>query len=93
MFTILDKSLKRHDLARRREVKFDLTGADIGTLRNMMESNTRRQIHNKAVSVVRSVYFDDCRLSACQANLDGLGERTGVAGFALPYAAVWSRSK
>lgn len=76
MFTILNQSEQRQDLARRREIKFDLTGADIGSIRNLMESNTRRQIHNGTVSVVRSVYFDDSRLSACQANLNGLGDRT-----------------
>jgi VTC domain len=75
MFTVLDQTEKRLDLAERREVKFVLTGSDIGTLRRVLETNTRRQIHNHEVSTVRSVYFDDARLSACQANLDGLGIR------------------
>ena len=75
MFTVLDQTEKRQDLAERREVKFVLSGSDIGTLRRVLETNTRRQIHNQVVSTVRSVYFDDARLSACQANLDGLGIR------------------
>ena len=76
MFTVLDETDKRRDLAERREVKYVLSGFDIGSLRRLMETNSRRQVHNEEVSVVRSVYFDDYRLSACQANLDGLGQRT-----------------
>ncbi len=75
MFTVLDQTEKRQDLAERREVKFVLTGSDIGTLRRVLETNTRRQVHNHEVSTVRSVYFDDARYSACHANLDGLGMR------------------
>ncbi|MCC6510356.1 MAG: VTC domain-containing protein [Pirellulaceae bacterium] len=75
MFTVLDQTEKRQDLAQRREVKYVLTGADVGTVRTLLDTNTRRQIHHHEVSVVRSVYFDDARLSACQANLNGLGRR------------------
>lgn len=75
MFSVLDQTERRQDLAERREVKFVLTGADIGGLRRLIESNARRQVHHHEVSTVRSVYFDDARLSACQANLQGLGTR------------------
>ncbi len=75
MFTVLDQTEKRQDLAERREVKYVLSGSDIGTLRRVLETNTRRQIHNHEVSTVRSVYFDDVRMSACHANLSGLGIR------------------
>ncbi len=76
MFQVTDETTKRQDLAERRELKFVMLGADIGKVRRLMEVNTRRQIHNHSVSVVRSVYFDDVRMSACFANLDGLGQRT-----------------
>ncbi len=64
MFTVLDQTEKRLDLAERREVKFVLEGSDIGSVRRVLETNTRRQIHNHKVSTVRSVYFDDACLSA-----------------------------
>jgi hypothetical protein len=49
-------------------------------LRRLLEVNGKRQVYNREVSVVRSVYFDDARLSACRANLDGLGRRHGSGG-------------
>lgn len=75
---IVDESASRKDLAVRRETKYILTGADIGKVRRLLEGNSRRQVHNEEVSVVRSIYFDDVRLSACRANLDGLGLRRKV---------------
>ncbi len=78
MISVLDQTEKRQDLAQRREVKYVLTGADIGTVRQVLDVNAQRQVHNARVSTVRSVYFDDARLSACQANLNGLGTRRKV---------------
>ncbi len=75
MFSVTDHTEKRQDLAARREIKYVMHGTDIGCIRKLLEVNTRRQIHNTKVSTVRSVYFDDVRLSACQANLHGLGTR------------------
>ena len=74
-FKILGSQTTRSDLASRREVKFTLPGADLGKLRNVLEVNCRRLVHNDPISTVRSIYFDDVRLSACQANLAGVGRR------------------
>ncbi|MDA7977545.1 MAG: polyphosphate polymerase domain-containing protein [Pirellulales bacterium] len=71
----MDTGETRTDLARRREVKYALPQMDIGKLRRLLEVNCQRLIHSGQVSVVRSIYFDDSRLSACRANLDGLGLR------------------
>jgi len=73
---VVDISSWRADLARRREVKFTLFNADLEALRRLLEVNGKRQVYHREVSVVRSVYFDDARLSACRANLDGLGRRS-----------------
>ena len=77
-FRVLGEDLSRQDLALRREVKFLLPGADVGTLRSLMECNGRRLVHNEPVSTVRSVYFDDVQLSDCQATLDGISRRRKV---------------
>ena len=74
-FTVVDQTSQRQDLARRKEVKYAIVGADAGKLRSHLSINCRRQVHNGPVSTVRSIYFDDARLSACQANLDGVGIR------------------
>jgi hypothetical protein len=76
MLRIQDETSLRKDLAVRRETKFVLTGTDLGQIRSSLLRLSTRQVHNETISVVRSVYFDDYRLSACHANLDGLGERT-----------------
>lgn len=65
----------RPDLARRREIKFMLRGADLTKVRRVLALNCRPLVHRHPVSVVRSLYFDDFRLSACRANLDGLAHR------------------
>jgi hypothetical protein len=65
----------RPDLARRREIKFMLRGADLAKVRRVLTVNCRPLIHRHPVSIVRSLYFDDFRLSACRANLDGLAHR------------------
>ncbi len=71
-------------LQARNEVKFVLPGADVGSLRKILEAcgqrlafgnNARADRSRVVVSTVRSVYFDDWTLSACRANLDGLGVR------------------
>jgi hypothetical protein len=74
-FKILGSQTTRSDLASRREVKFALPGADLGKLRNILDVNCRRLVHNDPISTVRSIYFDDVRLSACRANLAGVGRR------------------
>lgn len=74
-FRVVNSDEFRLDLALRREAKFALPGADVGKVRDILGGNLRRQIHNDRVSVVRSVYFDDARLSCCQANLSGLASR------------------
>jgi hypothetical protein len=56
-------------------VKYVLSHPDLGALRRLLEVNGKRQVYHREVSVVRSVYFDDAKLSACRANLDGLGRR------------------
>ena len=78
MFRVIEEGSLRSDLERRREMKFLLRGADVGKLRRLLESNGRRQIHNEQVSTVRSVYFDDLKLSSCHDNLDGVGRRRKV---------------
>jgi VTC domain-containing protein len=74
-FRILGSQTTRSDLVSRREVKFALPGADLGKLRSILDANCRRLIHNDRISTVRSIYFDDLRLSACRANLAGVGKR------------------
>ncbi len=78
VFRAMDQATSRSDLASRREVKFTLPGADLGKLRGLLSGNCRRLTYNRAVSTVRSIYFDDVRLSACRANLDGVGRRQKV---------------
>jgi hypothetical protein len=66
----------RPDLAMRREVKFTFHYADLGMLRRVLLGYGDRRVYHREVSVVRSVYFDDARLSACWANIEGIGQRT-----------------
>jgi len=75
MFQVLDWGTDRADLVSRKETKFALPDMDVGTLRGLLEANCQKLVHNKPVSVVRSVYFDDALLSACYANLNGMGTR------------------
>lgn len=78
LITVRSETESRSDLARRSEVKFVIKGADIAAVRRLLEVNCRRVVHHNSVSVVRSVYLDDDRLSCCHANLDGLGVRNKV---------------
>jgi hypothetical protein len=77
-FRIVDWGSTRSDLATRKEIKFALSHADVDKLRNLFEVNCHRRIYNESVSTVRSIYFDDALLSACQDNLDGMGLRRKV---------------
>jgi hypothetical protein len=77
-FEVIDAGAARADLQRRKELKFTLPQADVQKLRVLLEGNARRQVHNREVSIVHSVYFDDPQLSTCRANLDGLGKRIKV---------------
>lgn len=74
-FELIDDGESRSDLTVRRETKFPIDIADISLVRSLLQTNSRRLIHNEPVSTVRSIYFDDARLSACHANLDGMGLR------------------
>lgn len=75
-FEVIDYGESRNDLRSRTEVKFTLQWPDLGKLRKGLASACRLVSHNEQVSTVRSLYFDDASLSACRANLDGLGQRT-----------------
>lgn len=77
-FRIVDWGSTRSDLATRKEIKFALSHADVDKLRRLFEMNCHRRVYNQSVSTVRSIYFDDARLSACQDNLDGLAGRRKV---------------
>lgn len=75
MLILIDESESRRDLAERRETKFVFEGSDAKAIRAFLQGSSKRLVHNRPVSVVRSVYFDDVNLTACHANLDGLGQR------------------
>jgi SPX domain protein involved in polyphosphate accumulation len=75
---IIHNEKKRDDLGMRREVKYLFWNADPGKLRNFLEVNCRRIVYHKAVSTVRSIYFDTYNLAACRANLNGIGRREKV---------------
>lgn len=72
---VIDVGACRTDLTSRRELKFVVSAAHLDPLRRLLEGNGRRQIFNGEVSLVHSLYFDDATLSACRANLNGLGRR------------------
>jgi len=62
----------------RREVKYAIAGADYGKLRTILETNLHRVSYggpSSTSSMVRSIYFDDARLSACRDNLHGVSRR------------------
>ena len=74
MFTLADAD-PRADLALRREIKYAYRQADIDRVRGVLETNCERLVYAGRVSTVRSIYFDDFRLSSAAANLDGVGRR------------------
>lgn len=73
-FEIIDAET-REDLVSRREVKYAIENVDVGKLRQLLDGNCNRLVHNHPISRVRSIYFDDAQLSACRANLNGLSAR------------------
>jgi hypothetical protein len=73
-----DEGTSRQDLAVRKEMKFTFDRGDVGAIRQVLQQRCKRIIHQEPVSWVRSIYFDDEVLSACRANLNGLGLRTKV---------------
>ncbi len=64
--------------SRRIEAKYSFPGADLESLRQLLYGTCRRVSFNHSVSTVRSIYFDDHRLTACRGNLDGLATRNKV---------------
>jgi len=66
---------KKPDWLQRKELKFLMRNENIDVLRQVLRGTCRQVVHNQRVSIVRSVYFDDPHLSACQANLKGLANR------------------
>lgn len=74
-FQVVDHGESRTDLASRTEVKYTLPHADVAKLRSLLAGRCQQQVHNLPVSHVHSVYFDDAKLSACYANLNGNGQR------------------
>jgi VTC domain len=76
---VKDEGEKRSDLRKRTESKFLIPGADIESIRQVLTQRFEQQTHGlKKFSTVRSLYFDDPRLSACHANLEGLDGRRKV---------------
>ena len=67
--------MKKPDWEQRKELKFLLRNENIDVLRQVLRGSCKQVVHAQTVSTVRSVYFDDSRLSACQANLNGLANR------------------
>jgi hypothetical protein len=62
----------------RRETKYAFPRGDLPGLRRHLLDVCRRIRFHRDVSEVRSIYFDDENLSACRANLDGIGRRRKV---------------
>ena len=77
-FRVVEDDVVRTDLASRREVKYVFPCGDVAKLRGLLNGSGRRLVHNKPVSTVRSIYFDDVQLSACRANIDGVSRRKKV---------------
>ncbi len=75
MLSVIDETESRRDLAERRESKFLVDDRDSDLVRRCLSQNARRTVYGEQVSVVRSIYFDDSSLSACHANLSGIGRR------------------
>lgn len=71
----LGEDQARPDLAERGEVKYCFRSQDVATLRAVLRRVAQPVAHAGPVSHVRSLYFDDERLTACRANLDGVGVR------------------
>jgi hypothetical protein len=72
---IVEGGPARKDLELRREVKYALPDADPGTIRTVLKGNCKSVKFGKGPSRVRSIYFDDHRLTACYENLYGISSR------------------
>ncbi len=73
--TLRDEAEFRPDIASRTEAKYVFSHLDVPTLRTHLRAHARPIVYAGPVSRVFSLYFDDARLSACRANLHGLGVR------------------
>ncbi len=62
----------------RRELKFELRGADFGKLDTILRVNHRRVVFAGEESIVNSIYFDDPRLSCYGESVDGVGRRSKI---------------
>ncbi|MEM7164823.1 MAG: VTC domain-containing protein [Planctomycetota bacterium] len=84
---LLDDGKARDDLSLRRESKYVFTNFDVATLRTTLRRSCTPIVYGDRVSKVASIYFDDPRLSACRANLDGVGLRhkTRLRWYDQPY--------
>lgn len=73
---VVDDGSSRGDLQARRELKYALPFADVDKLLALFDGScSRLRFGSAPISVVRSIYFDDARLSACRENLAGLSRR------------------
>ncbi|MEZ5963832.1 MAG: polyphosphate polymerase domain-containing protein [Planctomycetota bacterium] len=72
---VFDEGVARADFAARVESKFVFSKVDVAALRHALLRLATPIRYAGRVSLVRSVYFDDPRLSACRANLAGIGVR------------------
>ena len=72
---VLGEGAPRSDFAARRETKYLFNQHDVATLRQVLLRSCRPIQYAGPVSTVRSIYFDNPRLGACRANLDGVGIR------------------
>ena len=71
----------RHGLstgAPRREVKFFLSGTDVGKVQSILNTNCSLAGTTHVSSLVTSIYFDDASLGSYHENLEGTGERVKV---------------
>jgi hypothetical protein len=77
-FVVDAPEAQRPDLAERRETKYLFERADPSALRSVLRAVGRPIVYAGRVSFVRSIYYDDAGLSACRANLAGVGVRRKV---------------
>ena len=75
ILSLIDGGAPRPDLAAREETKYVFRDHDVAALRDVLLRSCRPISYAGPVSTVHSLYFDDEQLSACRANLDGIGIR------------------
>ncbi|MCA9184519.1 MAG: VTC domain-containing protein [Pirellulaceae bacterium] len=73
--TIVDETEQRSDLASRMEMKFVLPSRDLRMVRRIVGQNCLPVQYGTGISTVRSIYFDNATLSACNANIAGDSQR------------------